>query len=173
MTQVLGIEELEELLDEIGHRVIEANRRGTLDELLTRMEMSDLIKQEEHFESYKDGRIVVIGCGELNEIQIKAIASKLGIDKKRIECCLDYEAIQKYDYRKLQYRAAYRVVLCGPMPHSTAGKGNSSSVIAEMEANPEKYPRVVRLQANGALKITKSNLKEQLEKLLKEGYITT
>ena len=39
---MLGITELEELLDEIQKRVIEANRRGALDSLLESMGMSDL-----------------------------------------------------------------------------------------------------------------------------------
>lgn len=171
MSRVLDIIELEDLLDEITHRVTEANRNGTLEEILTALGMEDLIEQETFFESYKDGKIVVIGGGELKEDQLKMIAGKLGIDKRRIECCLDYEAAQKYNYNKLQYNSSYRVVLFGAVPHSSTGKGDSSSVVAEMEAHPSIYPRVARLTSNSALKITKSNFKEALANLLDEGYI--
>ena len=43
------------------------------------------------------------------------------------------------------------------MPHSTAGKGDSSSAIANME-NGNGYPKIIRLGSN-ELKITKTNFK--------------
>lgn len=168
---MLDITELEELLEEIQKRVIEANRRGTLDSLLEDLGMSDLIKPSApRFESYKDGKIVVIGQTEVKEEVLKAIAGKAGIDKNRLECCLDYEEAKSYNYRKLQYRPIYRVVFFGPVPHKTEGTADSSSVIAEME-NSEGYPKVIRLMAGDQMKITKSNFRQAIEQLLHDGYI--
>ena len=55
------------------------------------------------------------------------------------------------------------------MPHSTAGKGDSSSAIAEMETR-DGYPRVVRLGAN-ELKISKTSFKNALQELINSDYI--
>lgn len=167
---MLDIDELEELLDGIRIRVLEANRRGTLEELLTKMGMCDLIKPVSEFESYRDGKIVVIGASEAKEDVLTSIARKVGIDKAHFEFCLDYHEAQKYNYRKLQYASQYRVVLFGAVPHSAVGKRDGSSIITEMESC-NGYPRIERLWSNGAMKITKSNFKAMLEKLLTEQYI--
>ena len=55
------------------------------------------------------------------------------------------------------------------MPHSTAGKGDSSSAIANME-NASGYPKVIRLGSN-ELKITKTNFKMALQEQQAIGYI--
>ena len=78
--------------------------------------------------------------------------------------------MKSYPYQKLQYNAKYRVVLVGPIPHSTCSKGDFSSVITMMEKTPG-YPRIVRLDGNNELKITKSNFKKTLTDLIEEGYI--
>ncbi len=119
----------------------------------------------------KNGKIVVLGASDVDEAHLLITAGKLGIDKSRFEFCLDYEAIQKYNFRKLQYSEKYRLILVGPMPHSSAGKADSGSAIAEMEKHPEMYPRIIRMSAGSALKITKSGFKEVLESMLQEDYI--
>ena len=162
--------QLEELLDDIRIRILEANRRGTLADLLDALGMSDLLATEEKYETYSDGKIVVIGGSEVKEDVLKVIAGKAGLDKSRLEFCLDYDAAQKYNYSKLYYAPQYRVVLFGAVPHSSSGKGHSGSVIAEME-NKEGYPRVIRLMAGDQLKLTKSNFKQAIEGLVAEGYI--
>ena len=167
---VLGIDEIEELLDEIRIRVLKANRNDTLDALLALMGMHDLI-EEQSSNGNKDGKIVVLGGADVSVEHLLMTAGKLGLDKSRFEFCLDYEGMQKYNFRKLQYTDKYRVILVGPMPHSTAGKAESSSAIAEMEKHPEMYPRMIRLSAGTELKITKSGFKEALERLLREEYI--
>lgn len=167
----LEAEILRELPDKITHVLSKANREGRLEELLELLTMADLLQPSTGYTSYKDGKIVVIGASEAKESVLLSIANNLGIDKQRFEFCLDYDESQKYNYRKLQYDPNYRVVMFGPVPHSSIGKGESSSVITEMEGN-DGYPRVVRLCSNQALKITKSNFKIELENLLAENYIT-
>lgn len=167
---VLGVDEIDELLDEIRVRVLRANREDMLDHLLASMGMHDLIEVQSQ-PGNKDGKIVVLGASDVDEKHLLITAGKLGIDKTRFEFCLDYDAIQKYNFRKLQYTDKYRLILVGPMPHSTTGKADSGSVIADMEKHSEMYPRIVRMSAGAALKITKSGFKDVLDRMLREGYI--
>lgn len=161
---------MEELPDKITAVLTKLNRSGGLDDFLRNLDMADLLKQQQEFYSYKEGKIIVIGGSEVKEEILLSIAKKLGIDKSRFEFCLDYKQIQKYDFRKLQYAPQYRVVLFGPLPHSGYGKGDSGSILAEVEKFPA-YPRVERLISGNELKITKSNFREMLERLIEEDYI--
>lgn len=167
----LGIDELEQLLlEDIRIRVLDANRRGILHDLLASMGMLDLIAPQAQI-GYKDGKIIVLGASDVDEEHLLITAGKLGVDKSRFEFCLDYEAIQQYNFNKLQYSDKYRLILVGPMPHSTAGTHDSGSAIAEMEKHPEMYPRIIRLKAGQKLKITKSGFKEAIECMIREDYI--
>ncbi len=169
---MLSVEELEELIDEITKRITIANRLGTLDQVLDAMGMHDLIEPQV-VDGDKKGKIVVLGDSDVDEKYLLITAGKLGIDKKRFEFCLEYDALQKYNYRKLQYSDNYRVVLVGPMPHSAYEKGNSGSIIAEMESRQDMYPRIIRVGKGSELKISKSGFKETLSRLVDEGYIDT
>ncbi|WP_029319375.1 hypothetical protein [Butyrivibrio sp. AE3004] len=175
---MLSIEELsdledaimEVLPDKITQILSRANRNGELDELLRIMGLSDLLGSDDRFESFKDGKIVVIGGTEVKEEVLSAIGKQLGIDKKRFEFCLDYKEAQKYDFKKMQYAPQYRVILFGPTPHSGHGKEDSSSIIAELEKT-EAYPRVERLISGQELKITKTSFRQKLQQLIDEEYI--
>lgn len=147
-----------------------ANRSGRLVELLKMLGLSELIGTKSKFDTYTDGKIVVLGGSTVKEDVLLSIGKQLGIDKKRFEMCLDYDSLQKYNVRKMQYAPQYRVILCGPAPHSGQGKGDSSSIITELE-NSDAYPRVERLVAGNELKITKSNFRAKLQELVDEGYI--
>ena len=174
----LTIEELSDLEDKILMKLPEKitavlsklNRSGGLEEFSNTLDMADLLETQQEIYSYKDGKIVVIGGSEVKEEILLSIAKKLGLDKSRFEFCLDYKQIQKYDFKKMQYAPQYRVVLFGPSPHSGHGKGDSGSILAEVEKSPA-YPRVERLVSGNELKITKSNFREMLKRLIEEEYI--
>ena len=68
------------------------------------------------------------------------------------------------------YNNKYRLIIVGPMPHSTYGKDEFSSAIARME-NTEGFPLVRRAIANGGLKITKTNIKQILQEELESGFL--
>ena len=167
---VLAIEELSALEDEIMSVLPDRITSGRLEELLELLGMEDLLKQEQDFYSYKEGKIVVVGGTNVKEEVLLSIAKNLGIDKSRFEFCLDYKQIQKFDFRRMQYAPQYRIVLFGPTPHSGHGKGDSGSIIAELEKS-SAYPRVERLISGSELKITKSNFRKMLERLIEEDYI--
>ena len=86
---VLAIEELSALEDEImsvlPDRITailsKLNRSGRLEELLELLGMEDLLKQEQDFYSYKEGKIVVVGGTDVKEEVLLSIAKNLGIDK--------------------------------------------------------------------------------------------
>lgn len=171
----IPLSELEEeiikrLPDEITAILSKLNRTGQLEEWLDMMSMSNLLQGEDELYSYKDGKIVVVGGTEVKEDVLLSVAKKLGLDKSRFEFCLNYDQIQKYDFRKMQYAPLYRVILFGPSPHSGRGKGESGSIISELERS-KAYPRVVRMQSSNELKITKSNFRETLMQLMDENYI--
>ncbi|MGB4590232.1 MAG: hypothetical protein WBI17_13530 [Clostridiaceae bacterium] len=175
MLEILELVELEEAIiqelpDTISHILSRANRTGIMEELLGMLEMTHLLQPAFRSETDRKGKIVVIGESEVTEERLLAIAKGLGLEKKRFEFCLDYDRAQRFDYGKLHYESSYRVVLFGPIPHSTKGKGESSSAITEMERKLG-YPRVVRLQNSHALKITQNSFKTALKGLIEENYI--
>lgn len=167
---LLDYEELEEIIEKITAKVTYANRSGDLEELLAKWELVDLIPQTSAYKTKKDGKIVVVGATEVKENVLNGIIKSLGLDKNRFEFCLDYDKAKTFQYKKLRYNPDYRAVIFGPVPHSSFGKNNSGSVIAEMQ-NREGYPLVEVLVGNGALKITKSNFREKLEELIERKYI--
>ena len=69
---MLSIEELSELedaiMDVLPSKITEilsrANRQGTLNDLLSLLGLSDLLGSENKFETYKNGKIVVVGGTE-------------------------------------------------------------------------------------------------------------
>lgn len=167
---MLNYEELEEVIEKVTAKITLANRSGELEELLNSWGFDNLISQSPAYVTDKKGKIVVIGASEIKENVLNGIIKSLGLDKNRFEFCLDYDRAKTFQYSKLRYNPNYRVVLFGPVPHSSTGKNDSSSVIAEMK-NHEGYPRVEILSGNNAVKITKSNFKDALNRLILEKYI--
>lgn len=167
---MLNYEELEEVIEKVTAKITLANRSDELEDLLIRWGFDDLVCKSPTYETDKEGKIVVVGASEVKENVLYGIIKSLGIDKNRFEFCLDYDRAKTFRYSKLRYNPNYRVVIFGPVPHSSTGKNDSSSVIAEMK-NHEGYPRVEVLSGNNTVKITKSNFKDTLDKLIKENYI--
>ncbi len=172
---VLGLDELEpiieEVLDKVRQDLLLANRMGQLEDYLERLGFDGLVQAEsaDSF-SYKSGVIVVLGASKISKSELVGIGCTLGLNKDRFEFCLDFDEVKSYPLEKLRYNAKYRVVLVGPGPHSSRGKSGFSSAIVRMEETPG-YPRVERLHSNNELKITKSNFRNVLSKLIAEGYV--
>ena len=174
---MLEIEELEglyeQVIEKIRAKMFLYNRdsdTNALSEYLKSIGMEDLLKLTPHYETYKSGKIIIIGESAINKNIVCGILKEFDIDKDRAELYLEYEDAESFNFKKLRYNPSYRAVLVGPMPHSTSGKVTHSNVIAEMEQE-SGYPRVVRLLANQGLKITKTNLKEAIQNLVQEDYL--
>ena len=169
----LDLDKLEIVLDGVRERICQANRNDTLLDLLERLGWGDLLPlaPEDAFYTHPSGQIVVLGASEVKKEKLIGAAKSLGISKERIELCLDYGELVRYDYHKLQYAPHYRLVLVGPMPHKTAGSGDFRSVVSAMQQPDAGYPRVEELRAGNELKITKTNFTQVLQKLLDEGFL--
>ena len=151
---LLDITKLEVLLDTIRERIFIANESGTLRTLLSQIGWDDLLLDDDMgFYPYHNGKIIVLGGSECPERRLIGVAKELGFNKNRFEFCLNYEDAVKYNYRKLRNDAKYSVVLAGPIPHKATGTGEYESLLSALENEPG-YPKVIRLTANQALKIT-------------------
>lgn len=161
---------LEQLPDTLMSALSLLNRNGKLYTLLELLNLKELLEPQETLLTYPEGKIVVIGQTKVKEKELIAIAKQLGISEERLEFHLDYN-VKKYNFDKFKYGSKYRVILFGPIPHSAKEKGDSSSILAEIENHPDIYPRVVRLTNDHSLKITKTNFREALNELIEESYI--
>lgn len=171
---MLDKQEFELLADRVTERIIEklsvANRLGTLEELLKKWELGD-IQFKSAYETYDDGKIVILGDSRVQMNDLMKAIKQSGLDKDRFEFHLDYDKAQRFNYKKYEYNQNYRVILVGALPHSTHDKGNFGSPIEMMKKTPG-FPRVIELkESNGSLKITSSNLKKELHALMEEAYI--
>ncbi len=167
-------EKIEEIVDFVTQKIYLANRTGDLETLLTAWGLQGLVQDEtkssnDFYDTDKNGKIVVIGASQVKERDLTGVAKSLGIDKDSFEVCIDYKETKSFKFSELRYNPKYRLIIVGPMPHSTEGKGESSSVIAEME-NADGYPKVIRLGSN-ELKITKTNFRNALQEMQRIDYI--
>jgi len=154
-------------------RIKEAYKTGNLKEYLSRIGMLELYPEE--IESawtgaYPNGKILVLGEAACKVREIEASLKSVGIPKDKIEMRLGYDELKSFNFKALQYNPSYRLILIGPMPHSTAGKGDFSSAITMMEKT-DGYTKMIRMTSNGQLKITKTNLKEVVGEEVRQGFL--
>jgi hypothetical protein len=161
---------MEKLPSKMVEILIKLNRENKIEDLLDLIEMRNLIPASQKTDSYKTGKIVIIGETRVKEKELLAIANKLGLAKDRFEFCTEYEKAVKFEYKKMEYNPKYRIVLLGPIPHSCKNKGEYSSIITMLEQS-SAYPRTKRLSNGNTLKITKSGFKKSLQELINENYI--
>ena len=93
-----------------------------------------------------------------------SIAKKYGIKESRLEFELDYNRLHNYNFKNLRNNMLYSDVLVGPLPHKVKGIENYSSFLAMAEANPEEFPKIIRLEGTNELKITKQSFLDGLLK---------
>lgn len=151
----------------------QANSKNKVEEFLINVGMEDLLPvqtPEEIYDTFPDGKIMIIGQSEINENKLLGCMKSLGIDKNRVECSLDYTKATNQDFTRIQYNPNYHLVLFGPIPHSMKGKGSYSSIVSKMESE-DGYPKVIKLVSNEQLKITKSNLKAAISQEIRSGYL--
>lgn len=168
----------EELLFEIAseassiitRKIIQATDERMLRITLNEYNLIDLLPEQENTFTYPNGNILIFGDSNIRENVIYQMFGEIGIDKSRVKLYLGYDEYKNFDFKRLSYRPENRLILFGPIPHSTRGKGDYSSVINMME-NEEGFPKVVRLTANKKLKITRSNLEEAIREEVKIGFL--
>lgn len=172
MLALLSTTELSELYDQVADRIMDmlmpaltlANRTGELAQLLKLLGMNDLIGEDDMVD-LRATRVLVLGDSMVKEGKLKSLANKYGFDSSLFDFELGYTSLKHFNFSKLRYSDKYRAVLVGPMPHSTPGKKDSSSVIAEMEKHPDVYPSVIRLRDSNGQKITNNSFTKGLNEL--------
>ncbi len=111
-------------------------------------------------------KILVIGAlPRENEITyIKQRAKKLGFDPERdFDFITDYEKITNIA-RQINF-GKYTAIIAGPMGHSAAGKGDSSSLIEELKG-PD-YPQLFESKSeSGKLKLTDAAFGRVMQKVI-------
>ena len=175
MALALNIDQLEALSEKVMQKICEANRNGSLNQLMVNMGWQELLHEacnaNDSFHPLPIGNIVVLGGSEVKERHLRGVCKELGFtDKDRFEFYLDYETLQKFKYNDLQWNDSYRVLLVGPAPHKTSGTGEYASLLSALEKEPG-FPRIVKMTTGNELKITKSNFKATLNGLLDEGFL--
>lgn len=154
---------MERMADGLLPAISTANRTGELSDLLRLLGMSDLL--DDQGISVQPTRVVVIGDSMVKEAKLRSIALRHGYDPDMFEFVLGHNELKHYDFGKLRGTYTYRAVMAGPMPHSTPGKRDASSAIAEMKAHPEKYPPIIQLRDSNGLKITNNSFANALDEL--------
>lgn len=161
--------EIQKVLPDILSKIlIRLNYENRIDEFLNLLGLQYLLDDTE-YKPYKKGKILIVGESEVKENILIKVAKSFGIERDRLEFCLDYNKAAKYNFRKLQYNQNCSAILFGPVPHCGKGKTEFSSIISSIESTPG-YPPVYRLGTN-TLKITKHDFKDKMEELLSNNII--
>lgn len=141
-----------------------ANRTGQLRELLAAIGLDGLLPSGVEA---TPKQIVVLGDTQVSVDKLRSIAKREGVESESIEFCLEYDKLKHYDFSKFRDKEVYRAVLFGPGPHSTPGKGNSSSAMEKMKGSSDTYPPVIEIrERGGALKITANSFKDAIRAAL-------
>jgi hypothetical protein len=166
---------LTELPNILPNALEAANEKGKLRELLELLFLDRLLPppESDELKALPTGKIFVFAAEEINKDHLLGVAKDLGVSKERFEF-YDYDRSKTYPYNTLEYNAKVCAVFFGGVPHKTAGTEDFKSVVANLEVKERKgiiLARVVRLCASNELKLTKSNFREALKKLISEGRI--
>ena len=170
----LSVYELDDLAEEVRRRtggdplgmLAYANRTDSLRDLLASIGLEDLLP-DGGSKASSAGTIVVLGDSQVSIGKLRSIAEREGVDPDCIEFCLEYDRLKHYDFSKFRDREVYRAVLFGPGPHSTPGKGSSSSAVEEMGSHPDIYPPVIEIrERGGTLKITANSFRDAIRAAL-------
>ncbi|MDY6290749.1 MAG: hypothetical protein SPL86_04610 [Succiniclasticum sp.] len=151
-----------------------AYKAGTLEDYLSKIGMEDLFPKKSTLEwdgAFPNGKIVILGESSVRDRDILKSIDSVGISPDRVELKLGYYDRSNEEFiRTLRYNNKYRLVLVGPMPHSTTATGSFSSALSMMQ-NTDGYTKVVPLRVNGELKITKTNIKQAVQNAIDSGYL--
>lgn len=147
----------EKIYQKVLKEVVEASQTNSINELLKKYGLEDEI--EYSYYDLNNSKILVVGDSRVSKDDLTAIAKKYGIRENRLEFELDYTRLHNYNFGNLKNSMTYSDVLVGPLPHKVEGIEGFSSFLAMVEACPEEFPKVIKLEASNELKITKESFK--------------
>lgn len=174
----LDYEQLIELERAIREKLIEIltlkNRDGTLKQFMSDIGMStllaDMLSQNVRLETWREGRILIVGAPQRMEKDLRGAAKTMGINPERLDF-ITYDETTNYAFRNLENSPKWCAVLFGAGPHSARDMGKDSSILIHLEKNRDRFPETRRLTAGQRLKVTKTNFKDELAKLIEEGQV--
>lgn len=152
----------QKLLFKVKHEWDKAVEHNTINELV---EKYGITLEEDVMPVNKiKSKILVFGAtvGKYKDY-IKA-AKNLGISEYNLEFVDDYKDIKSFNATKLEYSMEYSDIIFGPTPHKLKDMGDTSSLLAKMKQESNKYPRVIVASANDSLKLSISSFKDALTK---------
>lgn len=153
---------LEKAYSKIAKEITDAYYNDEIDYILEKYDLKDEI-----FYSYYDfnnAKILVVGNSMISKDVMISIAKKYGIKENRLEFELDYDRLHNYNFGNLRNNMSYSDILVGPLPYKVKGIENYSSFLVMAEANPEEFPKIIRLEGSNELKITKQSFLDGLLK---------
>lgn len=153
---------LEKVYSKIAKEITDAYYNDEIDFILTKYDLNDEISYS--YYDFNNAKILVIGNSMISKDIMVSIAKKYGIKESRLEFELDYNRLHNYNFKNLRNNMLYSDVLVGPLPHKVKGIENYSSFLAMAEANPEEFPKIIRLEGTNELKITKQSFLDGLLK---------
>lgn len=152
---------LQKLISKVRHELELAVDNGTVGELMD--EYGITLEESAMPVNPRLSKILVVGELVGKRKDYIQSAKKLNIPEYNIEFESDYEKLHNLNLSRLEYSDTYSDVIFGQVPHSMAGKGDSSSMIAKMEKEADKYPRVIRATTENELKLTISSFRKALK----------
>ena len=150
----------EKIYQKVLKEVVEASQTNSINKLLKKYGLEDEI--EYSYYDLNNSKILVVGDSRVSKDDLTAIAKKYGIRENRLEFELDYTRLHNYNFGNLKNSMTYSDILVGPLPHKVEGIDGFSSFLAMVDACPEEFPKVIRLEASNELKITKESFKNGL-----------
>ena len=142
-----------------------ANKNDEMDDILDKYGI--VLEEEERMPiNIRTHRILVVGELAGNKRDYQLAAKKVGINPDNIEF-MNYEESKRLDPRKLEYSNDYSDIIYGPVPHKINEMGDTASLLALIERNPSRYPRLIRSKSNsadGRLKISITGFRDYLKR---------
>lgn len=144
------------------HELEIASEQGTVDEVMD--EYGVTLEEGAMPVSKRTSKILVFGAlsGKVSDYQM--VAKKMGIQSDNLEFAVDYDKLKHFNTTILRDSMEYSDIIYGPAPHKIEDMGDTYSLVAAIEREPEHYPRLIKAVANKELKITITNFKESLRK---------
>lgn len=170
------IEELEDIFISIKQRIyiLNATEPDSLKKMLkdfgVQYKSCNKTDSVIEVEACSEGMILIAGDSQVKRNHLEGmIKEKFPQLKGRVRYALDYDALKNYQNpSKFEYAA----LLLGPAPHKVTGMGDASSMIERLIHNEDGFfPPAYALSANSSIKISKSNVEEKINELIKEGVI--
>ncbi len=152
----------QKLLEKVRHEWDLAVEQNTIDELVEKygIVLEDNVMPVSKIKS----KILVFGATIGKYKDYVMAAKKLGISENNLEFVDDYKDIKAYNTAKLEFSMEYSDIIIGPTPLKLKEMGDTSSLLAKIKNEPDKYPRLIIASANESLKITISSFKNALTK---------